>query len=520
MAGEEPTAETAADDLSALLSSSTLMLFAGSLGSFSKLIEQVIMGRMLSPAAYGVVSVGITLMTLCVTVALVGFGQGIPRFMARFDTLQDERGAWFTGATIAGGCTAVLTFVLFINGELLNALLLGGARPERLLVLFIATVPFAAGLEVAVAGIRGRENTIYRMCARDLVYNGLRIGLLVVLLLTGAGILAAGYAYLLSAIVAAGLAYALFNRLLPIIGPVNLHTREMMYFSMPLMISSMVSALLARTDMLMLSYYLPSTAVGVYNAAYPLSRGLPVIISSFEFLYLPLVSRLDADGHSGEVDRMYKLTAKWVYIVVFPVFLCLVVYPDDLLTIVFGAEYAHGAPALAILSVGLLMSGAYGRCQDTLSAFGFTTYILVVNVAAAAFNIGLNIALIPTYGITGAAVASAISLVSLNGLALAVLWRKSGITPFSSWTIRTFVLLPFVFLPPALLLSRVMSLTLLTLGPFLLTTGVLSVGLLAVTGCLQPADEIPIALIENRLGTRVPLIRRYIPDRPQDEGIK
>jgi O-antigen/teichoic acid export membrane protein len=167
------------------------------------------------------------------------------------------------------------------------------------------------------------------------------------------------------------------------------------------------------------------------------------------------MSRLDAGGKREELNQIYKLISKWVFIVSFPVLLCLVVFADDML-LLFGSEYIPGASALAILALGSFISASFGRCQDTLSVFGYTKYIFILNAIAGLLNILLNAVLIsgygliPQLGIRGAAVATAFSTVTLNGLALVILWQKSGVNPFSNWTVRTFVLLPITLFPPIL----------------------------------------------------------------------
>lgn len=514
----ENATESSDEDLSALLSSATLMLFIGSLGSLSRLFEQIIMGRLLGPNAFGEVSISFSMLTVSMTFAMFGFREGIPRFMTRFEREADARGAWLTGSAVAIALTLVITAVLFVNAERVAARLLEPSTPRELVIAFIATLPLFVGLELAVAGIRGRENTIYRTYARDLLYNGLRLGLIAGLLLAGYGVVAAGYAYLVSTAVAFVVALWLFDRLLPIRGAFETRTREMVLFSFPLVLSSLSSILLSEVDTLMIGYYLPSAQAGIYNSAWPLARTVSVIVSSFGFLFLPLMSRLDAGGKRGEVNRMYKVTTKWVFVVSFPALLCLVVFADDLLLALFGTEFTAGATALAVLALGSFTSASFGRCQDTLSAFGYTTYIFVINAFAAVCNLALNAALIPGYGplpgfgIEGASTATAISTVALNGLALAALWYESGVNPFSRVTVRTFVLLPVVFFPPALLLARATTVPLIGLIALVVVVGLASIVVLALTGSLQPEDEIPVTLIEDRLGFTIPLIRRYIPD--------
>src|SRR5699024_4789750 len=192
----------------------------------------------------------------------------------------------------------------------------------------------------------------------------------------------------------------------------------------------------------------------VYGYGYPLAAGLPVVLSVFGFLYMPLASRLDEDDNREEVDRVYKVTTKWIYIAAFPLFLTFVAFPGDLVAAVMGKTDPRSAAALAILSVGFFTSAANGRCQDTLSAFGYTRTILIVNTVAGLLNLVLNVALIPTYGVVGAAVASALSFISLNAIAMVALWRLSGVSPISALTTKTFLVLPVVLFPIAFALSK------------------------------------------------------------------
>lgn len=506
------------DDLSALLSSATLMLVLGSLGSVARLVEKIVIGRSLGPEAFGEVDISFAMMTIAATVALLGLRGGIPRFMTRFEDPADVRGAWVAGSAIAVTFTAVITVVLFMNAERLAETFLDPSPPRELIVVFILTLPFVVGLELVVAGIRGRENTIYRTYARDLLYNGLRLGLILVLLFAGYSVVAIGFAYLVSAAVAFVAALWLFNRLFSITGPFNTHAREMVVFSLPLVLSSMVSVLLSEIDTVMIGYSLPSSQAGIYGAAWPLASGVGVIVSSFGFLFLPLVSRLDADGKRDEINRMYKVTTKWVFVVTFPAVLCLIVFAKDYLAAVFGPGYTTGALALTILVLGSFTSASFGRCQATLEAFGHTRYIFVLNAFAAVLNTTLNAVLIngygpvPALGINGAAAATATSTVTLNGLALAGLWYKSGVNPVSWATLRAFVLLPLTLFPPALLFASQATLSLPVLIAIVPIAGMLSVAVLALTGSLQPEDEIPVELVEDALGVRVPFIRRYIPE--------
>ena len=515
------TNEDVTDDrtgLAGVVSSASLVLFGSLLGSSSKLIERVIIARLLPPDSYGQVSIGIAVMSLGLTLGIAGFDQGIPRFMSRFEDSRDKRGTWLTGLALSGIVTLVVTTLLLARIGWVIDTLFDGTAPRRLVALFILAIPMLVGQALGVGAIRGFENTIYRTYSRDLLYNGLRLALLVVMLLAGVGIFAAGYAYVIAGAAGFLTIHLFLNRLMRLRGEFKPHARKLLWFSLPLLFSAAVTRLLSQIDTVMLGYFLDSARVGVYDAAYPLALGLGVVFSSFGFIYLPLTSRFDATGRRGELNRVHKLTAKWTVLVGFPIFLTFAAFPMDVIVAVFGESYRKpGAGAtLAFLSAGFFVSGMAGYCQNALSGLGYTRSILAVNVIAALANIALNLVLIPTYGIVGAAAASAVSFATLNWVAFGFLYRVARISPFSRYTVKMFLVLPLALFPPALALSSVVTLSLFTIPLFTILAGLASIVLCAVTGCFQSEDEIPLELIEERLGTRIPYIRRYIPDSDEN----
>lgn len=503
---------TTRDELNALLSSA-ILVFAGTVvQSTSKLFERTVLGRMLSPAVYGDVSIALSVMSFAVIFSKSGLSQGVPRFMARFEESADIRGAWATGLLTVGLVSAVVVGVLGLNISFLaSALFDSSADSQTLLALVLLAVPFVGGMHIGVSAVRGAEKTLYKTLVRDLLFPVVRVGLLIGLLFLGYGAVSAGYAYLAGAACGFFVIHYCLNKLVPLRGPVSLHSREMLVFSLPLMISTSLAILLTKADTLMVGYIDSSYAAGLYAAAFPLANGLVLVLRSFAFLYLPLASRLDTNGRRDELDSIYKLTSKWIFIATFPLFLTFVSFPADVLRIFFGPEYTQAALALVILSVGFFTNAAGGRNRETLSALGYSNYILGTNLLAFGCNVALNLWLIPLYGFVGAAVASASSYILLNAVACGILIVAFDISPLSKWTVRTFLLLPGILIPTAVLLSRYLSLTAGLLPVVGVAFGALTIAVVAVTGCLQRDDLILIEAVESRLGVHVPFVRRFFP---------
>jgi O-antigen/teichoic acid export membrane protein len=229
-------------------------------------------------------------------------------------------------------------------------------------------------------------------------------------------------------------------------------------------------------------------------------------------MYLPIATRLDTGDKHEEVDAVYKLTTKWIYILTFPLFLTLAFFSEDVLRVVFGPEYAVAGLTMTILTVGYFTHAATGRSKETFSALGLTKYVLIVNLISFGLNFVLNLLLIPEFARVGAAVGSATAYILGNAITLYILDRNFGISPFSRWSVRSFVALPVVMFPITFFVARTVEASFLVLAVFGLSASVLTVVIVMLVGGLQPEDRIPLDAIEGSLGITIPYVRRYIPD--------
>ena len=503
---------TATDsDLSKLMSSATLVIAGQMLYSVSNLVERAIIANFLSTEAYGQVGIGLSLMFIGSTVGILGFQSGIPRYISRFTDDSEIRGAVLTGIAVSTTTSVLVAGAMYLNTDLLASYLLDPGDSTELMKLFILTIPVVTMLRIGASSIRGLENTLYRTYAEQLVYPGTRLLLLIVFLGLGWGIAAAGYAYVISAAVSAVIAFALFQRLFSMRGPFRTSFREMLSYSLPLVLSGLATQLLTKADTLMVGYFQTNVDVAYYEAAFPLATGLQLFLGAFGFLYFPLISRLDSEDRMGEVNSMYQLTTKWVYLLTFPVFLLLFAFSSDVLRIVLRPEYTAAGLALSILSIGYFTQAAAGRCIETLSAFGRTRMIFLINGSSFLLNFGLNIFLIPRYSFLGAAVASAVAFIFMNSATVFVLWREYSVTPFSTHSVRTFVALPITLIPPALLISEVVSLTVPTFLLSIVLAPLASLVVYIAARCTEVEDRIVVDLVEDKLGRSLPFVDRVIP---------
>jgi len=499
------------DALAKLLSSTVLVLVGMVVSSSAKLLERILLGRLLPPNAYGEFSIGLAIFTLGTTVGAAGYTQGIPRFMARFEDPRDVRGAWLTGLVFTVGISLAIAVALVAGAPFIVSRLFESQTSTVLFGLFAISIPLYVCFEVGVSAIRGQENTTYKILTQNLCYPGLRLLLIIGFLSLGTGVVASALGYVAALLVTIPVTYLLLSRLFPIRGDFRFHGREMTAFSAPLVVSSIMATLLTRTDTLMLGYFRPSSEVAVYNTAYPLAGVLTIVLGAIGYMYLPVASRLDGSDEDG-VERIYEVTTKWIYLLVFPLFLSMLLYPSVIISTAFGPEYVAGSSALSVLAVGFFTNAAVGRNRETLSALGETSLILVSNVVAFALNLALNLLLIPLYGFMGAAVASAASYLALNAVVYLFLWRRFDITPFNRRSARAFVAIPVLLIPLGYAFRRSTSESLTALLAFVVVFSSLTVAVALAVRSLQAEDLVVIEFIESRTSVKIPLVRDYIPE--------
>lgn len=504
--------EANSQDLSKLLSSASLVFVGAIISSTASLLERVVVARLLAPDPYGEFSIALAIFTLSTTLGVAGFTQGVPRYMARFENPVDVRGAWLTGLVISVILSSAITIALILGAPVIVPGLFESTAALWVYYAFAITIPLYSCFVIGVGAIRGLENTLYKILTQDLGYPLLKLGLLAIFLTLGIGLVGTGLAYLGAIVAVVVLTYMFLNRLILLPGPFRLHTRTMTAFSLPLIVSTIMSVLLTRTDTLMLGYFRSSSEVGIYNAAYPLAGILTVVLGAFGYMYLPVASRIDSE-EEGSVERVYEVTTKWIYLIIFPAFVTLLVFPHQIVSIVFGTEYSAGGAALSILAIGFFTNAAVGRNRETLSALGATTFILVSNVVAFIINFVLNLVLIPLYGFMGAAVASASSFVALNFVVYLFLRSQFGITPFNRRSKRVFIALPVVLIPVGFLVQVIIPSTVPGVFVFVCMMTVLTIVLVVVIQGLEPEDEVIIDFVEDTTGLHIPIVRDYIPNK-------
>jgi O-antigen/teichoic acid export membrane protein len=420
------------------LAGGAAVLLVGRTGARSiSYILQLVLGRLLGPASYGLYAVGWNLLLIVGLAASLGLEHGVIRFGADLSTEDGGRLRRVTRrslkiAALAGGVAAAALWLL--APWLANSVF---EKPDLrpVLAVMAAALLFMPALRVAAASLRAALRMVPNVIAEDLVQPLVNLVLFLVFWALGWHLIGAVVATDVSFAVAL-LAALVFlargwrQRPEPVGGVPVVGHRELMLFSLPAAMAGMLALVTMWIDRLLVAYFLSAADTGIYQAASQVAFIFILILNSFNGIFAPLISAHFAAGRKRELNDLYKVSTKWGLYLAMPVFLVVVVAPDEVLGVLLDHRYVVGAVPLVVLSIAQLVNLATGAVGFILVMGGRQNSWLLLSGVALAANIGLSLYLIPLHGLVGAAVAALVSIVGLFGSALLLVHRWEGLWPW------------------------------------------------------------------------------------------
>ena len=188
----------------------------------------------------------------------------------------------------------------------------------------------------------------------------------------------------------------------PVFSPAVL--RESLAFGLPRLPHAIAQQVMAVGDRFILSRFGTLTDIGVYSMSVSFGLIPKLFLSAFENAWAPFYY-----ATSREPDGAKTLGAVTTYVFAVLVLLTagLAAIGRDLLALVVGPAYAAGGAVVGWTALGVLLQGVYLLTSIGLNITKHTQYYPVATIAGAACNVGLNLVLIPRFGILGAAWANA-----------------------------------------------------------------------------------------------------------------
>ena len=209
----------------------------------------------------------------------------------------------------------------------------------------------------------------------------------------------------------------------------KINYKYILNLSTPMMISSAFLFISNWTDVFMLGAMVSESELGIYNVAFKLGTLALIVIATVNTVLSPRVSELYTQNKIDQIKIEVQKATRMITYIAFPLVFILIVFRKFILSF-FGSEFVNGELALAIIALGMLINAMSGSVAVVLNMTKHQKHLRNFTLFSVLINIILNFFLIQKYGILGAAIASLISNVFLNGLGVIFIKQKLGFYTF------------------------------------------------------------------------------------------
>lgn len=448
-----------------LLVKSSLFIFIASI--ISKLASygyKVLIARSFGAEVYGLFSLALIIISIASSIAAIGLGDGLVRYISYYrgkktygDIRQLVRGAHSIFIFSSVLCTLLIILLTPIMAEHLFHNI--NFIPIMIGMAFV--LPFSLLSNLSLGILRGFERVNTYTMLVNIYQNAAKFIFLGLLIMMGIGVISISISYIL---MFAGL-YILSNYyskkdLLKMpkakIPPIKSIMSEVLSYAWPLMFVGILYSIFYWTDSLILGYFEDATQVGWYNAAITLVSLFGIAPDLFMQLFFPLISFKSSEGKKELIRRLTQQVTKWIYLLSAPLFLLLFLFSEHWLGFLFGDDFIIASSSLKILSIGALFASITGLSTSLLSIKGKTRLVLADFIIFTSINILLDLMLVPSLGMLGAAIATSTTQSLFIITAVIQVRRAYGFNPLRG-RMRRLIAITLTLLITGIVASRILN---------------------------------------------------------------
>jgi O-antigen/teichoic acid export membrane protein len=218
--------------------------------------------------------------------------------------------------------------------------------------------------------------------------------------------------------------------------------KDALKFTSWLFISSTATLFITKVDFLMVSASLSLSDTAVYSIGFYIAILIEIPKRTINQIATPILSDHLKNNKFKEVSELYKQISNNQFLLGSILFSFIWLNTDVLFKFMpNGVLYQQGKYVIFIIGIGKLIEMVMGASSAILHNSNHYAWNFITSIMAIASAIGLNLLLIPRYGINGAAIATMVTLFILYGaMTLIVKWRMK-LLPFQGSQLKTLLTL-------------------------------------------------------------------------------
>lgn len=382
-----------------------------------------ILTRALTREQYGVMSLVNTTMLLAVAVTKAGLSDGIIRFHKEYSALPEKRIIFSTTVLIRGLIFSLVSVLLYLAVIPVMKRFLKIDGNYIICFAVMACYLFIRPLNIIVMNfLRVNGKTIF-LNAVSLISAAVSAGLSLLLLLYFIREL---YGYFIGVVMAelfaAIVSFTWFfknYKVIPGRASGDL-AKQLIKFGLPLLFSECAFLALSYVDRYLIVAYYDEAVLGLYSAGYNVAMYIAnILMFSISYAIVPIY--VDIYGGEGreKTEAFLQKCLNYLLIALIPICFGFLAVAKDLFITLASEKYASAAIFSPVILLGTIIFALNSIFNAGLYLAKRTMTMLSIMLLAVAVKVLMNILLLPSYGVMGAAISTLVPcamVTLLNGL--------------------------------------------------------------------------------------------------------
>ncbi|MCR9263201.1 MAG: polysaccharide biosynthesis C-terminal domain-containing protein [Flavobacteriaceae bacterium] len=218
------------------------------------------------------------------------------------------------------------------------------------------------------------------------------------------------------------------------------HAKEILSYSFLIILGGSAALILLEIDKVMLNQFISIENVAYYGVAVYIATVIIVPSRAMHQITYPLTAELLNTNDQVGLKKLYQKTSLTLFIASGILFVLIILNLNDLY-LLLPESYRNGFIIVFLIGLAKVFDSLLGNNNSILYNSKYYKTVLIFGVCLAVLTIVLNFLLIPKWGMTGAALASFISIFIFNVVKLGFVKRKFGFLPFTGATFKVFATL-------------------------------------------------------------------------------
>lgn len=389
---------------------SILLAFVRGITYISSIVQTMIMSRVFSKFEYGRYSQASLIASFLAPFFLLGLGNAVNYFFNKSKTNRDKYISTIYnlifGIGVIGGLLIILSrYVIadyFHNETLIPLIYIVAFRPLFQNLLSMIQVLYISSGHAKMIALRNTVLSLTQLLIVVIaayIYNSVALVLTFLVITDLLQVLILGIFLRIKVV-----KFRLFSVDQELIS-------EILKYSVPLALSTMVGTISLHMDMLLIGRMLSTEQFALYSN---MAKELPFnfLIASFTDVVFPKIIQLKSKNNRDALIPLYKAYLQFGLFSTLIIISGAAICSKEIILILYSEKYIEGEPIFIVYLLVSLLRFTY--CGMLLSASGQSKKILIASIVGLFSNLILNVALFYLLGMIGPAIATVISVFAAN----------------------------------------------------------------------------------------------------------